>query len=184
MWQFSRHGSDYPKNDLPRRPELQNLLDKMPVFRNQVLENHRAGRGVCPSKTTTVIWLRADEYISGHLCAADVANLELWTINIPVALGGQLSPAGHDDHFNLGARYKARLPSLLDRQYNETDYVVNLRHSFENPFLITLNDVMTVSFHDGQPDGRQLQIVQSRDLGTQSGKHHQVYKALWEGHFN
>ncbi len=45
MWLFSRHGSIYPKNDI-NNPDMQDMIDEMPVYQAQVIANHRAGRGI------------------------------------------------------------------------------------------------------------------------------------------
>ena len=58
------------------------------------------------------------------MCDADLENLRQWTIDIPFGQEENLSPAGEDEMNNLGQRYKARLPNLLDRPYQDGDYVV------------------------------------------------------------
>ena len=45
MWMFSRHGTDYPKNDAPDGLEMQTLLDNMPDYQREILQNHQENRG-------------------------------------------------------------------------------------------------------------------------------------------
>jgi len=102
IWLFSRHGTVNPKNDTSD-PDLQDMYDQLPPLRDQVIDNHKNGRG--------------------SLCAADLANLENWTIDIPFSQEEKLTTAGQDEMNNLGQRYKARLPNLLDRPYTDGEYV-------------------------------------------------------------
>lgn len=121
MWLFSRHGTRYPRNDPEpggedfrqtdgntiqgREMELDALTQQMPILRDAVVQNHESGRG--------------------ELCADDVQNLRYWTIDIPPELEEKLAPAGEEEMHDIGDRYTARLPGLLDRSYRDTDYTVS-----------------------------------------------------------
>lgn len=118
MWLFSRHGTRYPRNDpepggedfrqtadgniQSREMELDALTQQMPILRDAVVQNHESGRG--------------------ELCAEDVQNLRGWTIDIPPELEEKLAPAGEEEMHDIGDRYTARLPGLLDRSYKDGDY--------------------------------------------------------------
>jgi len=47
MWQFSRHGTRYPRNDVPNEAELDNMAAILPRLRDDIVANHQAGRGTC-----------------------------------------------------------------------------------------------------------------------------------------
>lgn len=61
----------------------------------------------------------------GELCDKDLENIKNWTIDIDPALEEKLAPSGKEEMHDIGQRYKARLPGLLDRTYQEGDYVVS-----------------------------------------------------------
>ncbi len=70
----------------------------------------------------------------GQLCTPDLDNIRGWSpVNLPLGEEEKLAPAGQDEWFNVGERYKARLPGLLDRTYNEDDFTVIffLMHTFK-----------------------------------------------------
>lgn len=67
-----------------------------------------------------------DESTTGELCAQDIENLRDWTIDIPPELEEKLAPSGEEEMHDIGQRYTARLPDLLDRSYKDGDYTVNL----------------------------------------------------------
>jgi hypothetical protein len=118
MWLFSRHGTRYPRNDPEpggeddgraapqegREMELDALTQQMPILRDAVIQNHVSGRG--------------------ELCAEDLQNLRDWTIDIPPELEEKLAPSGEEEMHDIGQRYTARLPDLLDRSYKDGDYTV------------------------------------------------------------
>jgi hypothetical protein len=115
MWLFSRHGTRYPRNDPEpggedfravqgREMELDALTQQMPILRDAVIQNHLSGRG--------------------ELCAEDLQNLRDWTIDIPPELEEKLAPSGEEEMHDIGQRYTARLPGLLDRSYKDSDYTV------------------------------------------------------------
>ena len=119
MWLFSRHGTRYPRNDPEpggeddgkvfravqgREMELDALTQQMPILRDAVNQNHLSGRG--------------------ELCAEDLQNLRDWTIDIPPELEEKLAPSGEEEMHDIGQRYTARLPGLLDRSYKDSDYTV------------------------------------------------------------
>ena len=114
MWLFSRHGTRYPRNDpepggedraaTGREMELDALTEQMPILRDAVIQNHKNGLG--------------------ELCDKDLANLAAWTIDIPPELEEKLAPSGEEEMHDIGQRYTARLPGLLDNNYKDGDYVV------------------------------------------------------------
>ena len=45
MWLWSRHGTRYPRNDVPDEPELEEMYRFLPALRDQVIVNHQSGQG-------------------------------------------------------------------------------------------------------------------------------------------
>jgi hypothetical protein len=87
--------------------ELDALTQQMPILRDAVIQNHVSGRG--------------------ELCAEDLQNLRDWTIDIPPELEEKLAPSGEEEMHDIGQRYTARLPGLLDRSYKDGDYTVIIK---------------------------------------------------------
>ena len=45
MWLWSRHGTRYPRNQLPNENELEEMYRFLPALRDQVIVNHQSGQG-------------------------------------------------------------------------------------------------------------------------------------------
>ena len=89
IWFLARHGTRYP-SDIAMQP-MKNLL---PKIRNQVVHNHKQGRGT--------------------MCSKDLANLKNWRFSLTPADALLLTESGKEEMRGLGRRWKNRLGNLTD----------------------------------------------------------------------
>ena len=52
------------------------------------------------------------------MCDGDVTNLRSWMLEYTLDQEEKLAPAGEEEQHDLAQRYQARLPDLLDHDYD------------------------------------------------------------------
>ena len=74
----------------------------------------------------------------GSLCAQDLQNLKLWTLQAVSNVKSDLTPQGYSDLYNLAERFRTRFPSLFNQTVTKDSFKVsklttirqyNVRHS-------------------------------------------------------
>ena len=90
----------------------------------------------------------------GSLCHEDVEALQNWTIfvNDPATDSERLSDSGRLELMNLGSKFRARLPGLLDLSYDPEDFLVSMLRifiNFQSFFFISCH------FHKFKHTGKQ-----------------------------
>lgn len=82
--------------------QLQSLL---PLVRNDIISNHKAGRGM--------------------LCKDDIENLEKWTFLANITDDKFLVKEGFKELEDIGDRFQDRFPKLLTKPFNNASYSVS-----------------------------------------------------------
>ena len=61
----------------------------------------------------------------GFLCELDAAGIRSWTFTLTVDEESELTESGKLEHFQLGQRYKERLPTLMGQPFDNDTYQVD-----------------------------------------------------------
>ena len=63
-------------------------------------------------------------FIVGSLCKEDLEGIKEWSFTLTPEDADLLTPAGEAEHFELGERWKIRLPTIFDNSYTEEKFKV------------------------------------------------------------
>ncbi|PNF38918.1 hypothetical protein B7P43_G07444 [Cryptotermes secundus] len=99
FWIISRHGTRYA--DADEVDELKDLYD----LQEKIIKNHEKDG-------------------SGSLCAKDLENLKLWTLQVVSNVKSDLTPQGYNDLYRLGERFKSRFPALFKQTVTKDSFKV------------------------------------------------------------
>ncbi|XP_065205097.1 multiple inositol polyphosphate phosphatase 1-like [Planococcus citri] len=88
IWALIRHGTRYPGL------KLINLVNQLYQLRNEIVLNHKEGRG--------------------ELCQKDIQNLENWKTNLTADLEYELTFLGIDEEIFLAQKFKNAFPTLFE----------------------------------------------------------------------
>lgn len=61
----------------------------------------------------------------GSLCAKDLENLKLWTLQVVSNVKSDLTPQGYNDLYRLGERFKSRFPALFKQTVTKDSFKVS-----------------------------------------------------------
>ncbi|KDR19047.1 multiple inositol polyphosphate phosphatase 1-like isoform X3 [Zootermopsis nevadensis] len=99
FWLISRHGTRYA--DADEVDDLKDLYD----LQAKIIKNHeKDGKGT--------------------LCAQDLENLKLWTLQVVSNVKSDLTPQGYKDLHDLGDRFKSRFPALFNQTVTKDSFKV------------------------------------------------------------
>lgn len=59
------------------------------------------------------------------MCAKDLANLKLWTLQVVSNVKSDLTPQGYKDLYDLAERFKIRFPSLFNQTVTKDAFKVS-----------------------------------------------------------
>ncbi len=107
FWLLSRHGTRNPGTE-----DMITLQSLLPLIRNDVISNHKAGRG--------------------SLCKKDIKNFEEWTFRANVTDDKFLTREGYKELKGIGDRFQNRLPDLLSKPFVNSSYIVRRKCSNYN----------------------------------------------------
>lgn len=100
FWFLSRHGTRNPGTK-----DMNKMNSILPIFRDNILLNHKAGRG--------------------SLCKDDLNNLEKWKFRANLTDDKFLVREGYKELAGLGNRYQDRFTSLLTKPFINSSYIVS-----------------------------------------------------------
>jgi hypothetical protein len=63
--------------------------------------------------------------LEGTLCAQDLENLKLWTLQVVSNVKSDLTPQGYKDLYDLADRYKTRFPALFNHIVTNDSFKVS-----------------------------------------------------------
>jgi hypothetical protein len=62
--------------------------------------------------------------IEGTLCAQDLENLKLWTLQVVSNVKSDLTPQGYKDLYDIADRFKTRFPALFNQTVTKDSFKV------------------------------------------------------------
>jgi hypothetical protein len=63
--------------------------------------------------------------LEGTLCAQDLENLKLWTLQVVSNVKSDLTPQGYKDLYDLADRFKTRFPALFNQTVTKDSFKVS-----------------------------------------------------------
>lgn len=104
FWLLARHGTRNPGDD-----DIILMQTRLREIQGEVITNHQSGQG--------------------FLCDADLIGIERWNFTLTVEEESELTESGKLEHYQLGSRYKKRLPTILGQQFDNETF--QFRHTYK-----------------------------------------------------